>query len=331
MSAAYKKAVDIVKASRSLLVTSHVDPDGDAVGCELAILSVLGRLGKTAVGMFEDAVPPSYRFLGGAASIITSRAAAGQGPWDAAIVVDSATLERTGWVADAVTTCGAILNIDHHRSNTYFGTENLVEVDAGACGEIVYRFIAELGAGLTTAEAQALYVAVLSDTGCFRFPSTTASTLRIAAHLLDLGVEPYHAASEVYWRKSVASLKILGDALRSMEVSDAGLVATMEITRAMYRDSGATGVDTEGFANYPRSINGVAVGVLLRETEEGRFRVSLRGAEGYDVDAIAKVFGGGGHTAAAGFQIDGDLESVKARLRREISSRLPSGPEPPDR
>jgi phosphoesterase RecJ-like protein len=331
MAAAYKKTVDIVRTSQSFLVTSHIDPDGDAVGCELAILSVLSRLGKNATGLLEDPVPPSYVFLEGAAGIVTSSAAVGQGPWDAAIVVDSATLERTGWVADAVKTCGAIINIDHHGSNTYFGTENVVETEVGACGEIVYRVIGELGAGLETAEAEALYVAILSDTGCFRFPSTTGSTLKIAAHLLDLGVKPYHAASEVYWRKSLPSLKILGEALRSMEVTDDGMIATMEVTRAMYRDSGATGVDAEGFANYPRSINGVAVGALLRETDEGHFRVSLRAAEGYDVDAIAKVFGGGGHTAAAGFRIDGDLESIKARVRGEISSRLASRAKAPNR
>lgn len=318
MTAAYRKTVDIIKASQSFLVTSHIDPDGDAVGCELATVSVLRRLGKRVTGALEDPVPPSYVFLEGAADIATSAAGAGRGPWDVAVVVDSATLERTGWVADAVRTCGAIINIDHHRSNTGFGTENVVETEAGACGEIVYRVIEELGAGLVTTEAEALYVAILSDTGCFRFPSTTGSTLRIAAHLLDLGVKPHHAASEVYWKKSLPSLRILGDALRSMEVSDDGMIATMGLTRAMYRDSGATDMDTEGFANYPRSISGVAVGALLREIDEGHFRVSLRAAEGYDVDAIAKVFGGGGHMAAAGFRIDGNLESVQARVLREI-------------
>lgn len=331
VTAPYKNTVDIIKTSRSFLVTSHIDPDGDAVGCELAMVSVLRRLGKSVVGVLEDPVPPSYVFLEGAAGISSSPTGLGGGQWDVAVVVDSATLERTGWVADAARKCREIVNIDHHRSNTGFGTENVVETDAGACGEIVYRVLEELGAGLVATEAEALYVAILSDTGCFRFPSTTGSTMRIAAHLLDLGVKPYHAASEVYWKKSLPSLRILGDALRSMEVTDDGMIATMGLTRAMYRDSGASDLDTEGFANYPRSISGVAVGALLRETDEGHFRVSLRAAEGYDVDAIAKVFGGGGHMAAAGFRIDGDLESVRAKVLREVQAHLAARPKAPGR
>ena len=324
MIAAYKATIDLIRNSQSFLVTTHTEPDGDAVGCILAFASVLRRLGKTVDTVCADPVPPSYCFLEGSSDIVTEPGAAAGRAWDVALVLDAAALDRTGWVAEVAARCGTVVNIDHHRSNAYFGDENVVEM-AGACGELVYEVLSELGASLVTAEAEALYVAILSDTGCFRFPTTTSRTLGIAAHLLDLGVRPYHAASQVYWQKSLPSLKILGDALCTIEVSHDGKIAIMEITQDMYREAGACGVDTEGFANYPRSIEGVAVGVLLRETERGRFRVSLRAAEGYDVDAIAKVFGGGGHVTAAGFRIDGDLGAIKARIRSEIAARLDGG------
>ena len=313
-----KSIADLIKKSQSFLITSHIDPDGDAVGCQIAIYSVLKRLGKTAKVVCEDGVPPSYAFLEGARDVLLVPTE----PCDVAIVVDAGALDRTGWVSEIVKRCGTVINIDHHRSNDRFGTYNLVEMEAGACGEIVYRVLSELGVGFERSEAEALYVAILSDTGCFRFPTTTAETLDIAAHLLRVGVRPYHVASEIYWQKSFASLKILGTALSSVEVSPDGKIATMEVTRGMYRDSGATGIDTDGFANYPRSIDGVAIGVLLRETDQGHFRVSLRAAEGYDVDAVAKAFGGGGHATAAGFRIEGDLAAIKAKVREQIRSHL---------
>jgi phosphoesterase RecJ-like protein len=314
----YEKTVDLLRKSRSILVASHIDPDGDAVGSELALQSVLKRLGKTVRVLAEDGVPASYAFLEGAGEVSTSPGE----PCDVAVVVDSGTLERTGWVADVVRRCPVIVNIDHHKSNDNFGNINLVETSAAAAGEIVYKLLRALGVELTKGEAEALYVAMMTDSGCFRFPCTTSETLRIAAHLMEIGVAPYHVSSEIYWRKSLASVKILGSALSSIEVTPDGKIATMDVTRDMYRSSGATSSDTEGFANYPRSIDGVAVGVLLREADDGLVRVSLRAAEGYDVDEVAKAFGGGGHSTAAGFRIQGDVPSVKDEVRRGIISHL---------
>jgi phosphoesterase RecJ-like protein len=322
---AYKKTVDLLRSSSTFLVTSHTDPDGDAVGCMLSISSVLKRLGKRCNVICEDAVPPSYTFLEGADEVITAPDDPRAAPCDVAVVVDAAGLERVGWAGGLAARCKTVVNIDHHRSNVFFGGINVVEAEAGACGEIIYRVIRDLGAKLERPEAEALYVAILSDTGCFRFPSTTAETLRIAAHLMELGVKPYQVATRVYWEKSLASLKILGDALSSIEVTHDGKVATMDVTQAMYLRSGATSADTEGFANYPRSVDGVAIGVLIRETESGRYRVSLRAAEGYDVDKVARVFGGGGHATAAGFRIEGDLEGIKAKIRDQIGSYLNDG------
>ncbi len=318
MKDTYRAIADIIENSGSFLITSHIDPDGDAVGSALSICSILKRLGKNSKVVLEDRIPAAFTFLEGSSEVITSNV----DPAEVAVVVDASSLDRLGWVEDLVRKCRVIINIDHHGSNDNFGHYNLVVRDAGACGEIIYRLVQEMGAEPTPAEAEALYVAILSDTGCFRFPNTTSDTHRIAAHLLDLGAKPYHTASEIFWKRSPAALKLLGSALSTIEITNGGMIASMEVTRRMFEETGADSRDTEGFANYPRSIRNVQIGILIRETEPGRFRVSLRAREGYAIDEIAKSFGGGGHPTAAGFRTEGDLPRVKERLRNEIHTKV---------
>jgi phosphoesterase RecJ-like protein len=324
MEATYRKIADLIAAKKTFIVSSHVAPDGDAVGCQLAIYSVLKRLGKNIRVISEDGVPDNFVFLEGSSDV---ERADGQAA-DVAIVVDSAGLDRIGVAREVVAKCGAVVNLDHHRSNTDFGDINLVDTAAGATAEMVYILLKLVTDRLTEGEASALFSGIMTDTGCFRFPTTSSRTLRIAAELLDQGARPYRLASEIFWNKNVAGMKLLSEALATIETTDGGRVATMDVTKAMMDDSGADHVDTEGFANYPRLIKGVLVGVLLREIAEGSFRVSLRSKETVDVNEIARAFGGGGHQTAAGFRIEGDLGEVKTRIRREVSSHLPEASTP---
>jgi phosphoesterase RecJ-like protein len=318
MEKTYRAIAEVVNDNTSFLVTSHIDPDGDAIGCELAILSLLKRLGKNVQVLSDDPIPDTFAFLAGSGEVITGDAQAAA----VAVVLDAASLDRLGRAETPARRCPVILNIDHHASNTYFGHHNLVETGAGSCGEVLHGLFRVLGVEPTRDEAEALYVAILSDTGCFRFPTTTGDTLRIAADLLDTGVKAYHAASEIFWKRSPAGLKLLSDALSTVEVTNGGVVATMEITRRMYEEAGATPRDSEGFANYPRSIRDVLVGVLIREIGDGAFRVSLRSREGYSISDVARSFGGGGHPTAAGFRIRGELDDVKARIRDALGASL---------
>jgi len=317
MKQEYRAIADLIRESDSFIVASHIDPDGDAIGSQLAMWSILKRLGKSVKVVSEDPVPDTYTFLEGSDEVISSRVE----PADVAIVVDVAALHRMGWVGELVKQCSKVVNIDHHQSNHNFGDINLVETTAGAAGEVIYDLSQEMGVDLEPNEAEALFVALLSDTGCFRFPNTTSATLRAAAALVDAGVSPYHAGSEIFWKRSEAGLKLLSGALGSIEVTNDGSVATMDITQRMYEETGASPRESEGFANYPRSIKGVKVGVLIRETKDGHFRVSLRSREDFPIAGVAKSFGGGGHPTAAGCRMDGDLESIKARLRERIASR----------
>jgi phosphoesterase RecJ-like protein len=318
MDPTYEAVADLIKRSTSFLITSHIDPDGDSVGCQLAISSFISRLSKFIKVVSEDSIPAAYSFLEGSDRVLTHPTE----PCEVAIVVDCSSLDRVGWVEDIVKQCPVVVNIDHHKSNQSFGHHNLVDTKAGACGEIVYSLLQLFDQELERAEAEALYTAILSDTGCFRFPTTTSDTLMIAAGLLRLGVRPSDVASEIFWNRSSEGLRMLGNALSTIEVTNGGKVATMEVTQGMYLETGAASRDTEGFANYPRSISGVEVGILLREVSDQAFRVSLRSNEGFDVDGIAKSFGGGGHATAAGFRIEGSLESIKARVREEIRAKI---------
>jgi len=324
MEKIYQEIAEVIDGAESFLIASHIDPDGDAIGCQLAMLSILKRLGKKAQVVSQEPLPDTFTFLEGSADVITGGANAAE----VAMVVDAASLDRLGSVEAPARACRVIVNIDHHASNTYFGHHNLVETGAGACGEVIYRLIRVMGLDPTRDEAEALYVAILSDTGCFRFPTTTGDTLRTCADLLDAGVKAYHAASEIFWKRSQAGLRLLSDALSTIEVSNGGSVATMEITQRMYDQTGASPRDTEGFANYPRSVRDVLVGVLIREIGDDLYRVSLRSREGNPISDVAASFGGGGHPTAAGFRIRGDRSQVKARIREAIQAALPKADSP---
>ncbi len=318
MEQEYREIADLIRESDSFIITSHIDPDGDAIGSQLALCSILKRLGKSVKVVSEDPVPDTYRFLEGAGEVINEET----GPADVAVVVDAAALHRIGWVEGIVKECGKVVNIDHHQSNHNFGDLNLVVTRAGAAAEVVYNLSQVMGVEIEPGEAEAIYVGILSDTGCFRFPNTTSDTLRVAAALVDAGASPYHAGSEVFWKRTDSGLKLLSSALASIEVTNDGSIATMEITQRMYEETGASPRESEGFANYPRSIKDVKVGVLIRETEQGHFRVSFRSREDFPIAEVAKSFGGGGHPTAAGCRMDGDIESVKARLRERISATV---------
>lgn len=310
--------LDIINRHCDFIVTSHIDPDGDAIGCALASHLFIKRLGKSCKVILEDGLGDNYRFLKGSADVLTSD----DQPAQVAIVVDSASIERIGKTRSVVERCLVKVNIDHHRSNKMFGDCNLVIEGAGACAEIIYKLIDASGMGILEEEAEALYVGILSDTGCFRFPNTTAETLRVASELVKAGVKPYRVASEIFWNRSPKGVLLLSNALATLEITNGGEVASMEVTREMVEITGADNRDTEGFADYPRSIRNVKVGILFREIERDLYRVSLRSKEGFDVDGIAQSFGGGGHPTAAGFRISGKLTTIKQALRKEIGERI---------
>lgn len=308
----------------------HVMPDGDTIGSALALSAGLRSLGKSTAVFSADGVPKAYSFLPGAEEIVTS-ASAGVGPvreggsaalFEAAVFVDCTQAERAGGVLEVVGPSTVIVNLDHHITNSGFGHHRWLDPGAAATGEMVYWVLRALGAQIGADMATCLYVAILSDTGRFSYDNTGPGALRVCADLIERGARPYAIAEELYESKSLASLRLLALALSTLAVSEDGRVAWLEVTRDMLREAGATDDETEGIVNFSRTIKGVKVGLLFRETVDGKVRVAFRSRSEVDVSKIALKFGGGGHPTAAGCAVRGALEEVKKSILAETAAAV---------
>ncbi len=315
------RVIDVLNRYNRFLITTHKDPEGDSLGSQLALWRLISNLGKTAYMANQDPVPTMYKFLPWSDNIIT-----GQGlkeEIDVILVLDSPNKERIGNIADYITGGRLVVTIDHHISNDKFGDVNWVNPKASAAGEMIYRIFKKLGMEIHREEAACLYVSILTDTGSFRYSNTTHATHRIASELLRCGLNPQEIASSVYETKSPQVLRLLSSALSTIKISDDGKIAWMRLTNEMFKSSGASSNEIEGFVDYPRSLGGVKVALLFRETsKENQIKVSMRSKGEANVNNIASDFGGGGHKAASGCLVNGSIDeaerAVLERVRREV-------------
>lgn len=314
----FDAAVAELKTGKKFLVVSHVSPEGDAVGSLLGMTLALRSLGKAAVAYLEDPVPDLFRFLPGADTVVHSLD--GAGPFDATFAVDCGQKERLGKGFMALKTPGKIINIDHHATNDAFGDVNVIVPGASAAGELVFDFCKAAGVKIDKDMAVNLYVAIHTDTGSFRYSSATADAFEKAGELVRLGADPWEISRRVYENHPARKFKLLGMVLNTLELVDAGdggakaSVAIVHVTREMFRRADAEKDLADGFVNYARGIEGVEVGVMLREAGDLQYKVSMRAKGEIDVAEVAQVFGGGGHRNAAGFMMKGSLEEVKAKV-----------------
>lgn len=300
-----------IQDKRVFLVSSHTNPEGDAIGSALALAEGLEILGKDVTVYFDDTIPYLYRFMPHVEKIVHNIDGR---VFDVTIAVDCGKLDRLGKGFRKVGDKGVFVNIDHHSTNDLFGDINLIDERASATGEIVYRLLKDLGVPITPTIATNLYVAILMDTGSFRYSSATPEAFRIAAELVDKGVKPWEVAKRIYESYPIERLRLLSHSLGTIELRCNGKVALMVVTGEMYRMSGATEEMTESFVNYPRSIEGVKVAVFIREIGEERYKLSLRAKEDVDVSEVASIFGGGGHRRAAGCIMEGRMDEIKDRI-----------------
>ncbi len=306
---------EILKHQR-FLITSHVEPDGDAIGSVLAMLHALRALGKEAVACLADPMPQIYRFLPGADEVYDFMPT-GFSP-ECIIVLDCSEFQRTGSLLEKVALDSTVvLNIDHHDSNTGFGDFSLVKKSA-ATGELVYLILKELGVPITQEIGECVYTAILTDTGGFRYRNTTRQSLQIAAEIVGMGVNPGEVAEKACESYPLARFQILGKALSHLRVSCGGKVADFFVDQSMVNGNGIPPGIVEGFVNYPREISGVLVSVFFREKRTNQYRVSLRSKGDADVSVVAEAFGGGGHRNAAGCVVDGDLETARRLVLRKV-------------
>ncbi|MBW2131165.1 MAG: DHH family phosphoesterase [Deltaproteobacteria bacterium] len=309
-----------LKKSKRAFIASHTNPDGDAIGSLVAMGLSLAAMGKDIVLFNESPIPAVYRFLSGVDRVV-NRVRAGCA-FDTAVILDCGDLHRVGEAVPIVEKIPVVINIDHHVTNTRFGNVHLIDPDACATAEILYRLLPGLGAPLSLDIANAIYTGILTDTGSFRFSNTNRSAFEICEKMVARGVDPYRIAQQVYGTYSLGRIKLLNLALDSIEVSQNGKLSMMVVTQQMMQDTGARPEDTDGLINYAKGIKDIKVAVFIEELNHGTgqtagrlpYHVSLRSDGSVDVAAIAAAFGGGGHSSAAGFSIESTLPEIKTQI-----------------
>jgi phosphoesterase RecJ-like protein len=314
-----KKIIQHLARSEHALLASHINPDGDAIGALLAMGIALEKRGCQVALYNESSIPAVYRFLPAVDRI--QKQLTDWRHFDTAVIMDCGVLNRVGSAADAIATIPVVINIDHHITNTRFGQYHLVDVNACATSEIVYRLIQAMDLDVDVAMATAIYTGILTDTGSFRFSNTNQEAFSICEAMVAAGVKPSTVAQHVYGTYSLGRIKLLNLALDSIEISNNGYLSIMTVTREMLADTGTQPEDADGLINYARRIRDVKVAALIHELENGgesknrkRFHVSLRSDGSVDVSRIAMKFGGGGHAGAAGFSAESSLAELKQTI-----------------
>jgi phosphoesterase RecJ-like protein len=305
--------------SKNVLVVSHANPDGDAIGSLIAMGLALKAIGKKTTLYNESSIPAVYRFLPAVNSVVRE---IGTQKFDTAVILDCGDLERIGEAVSMVRRIPVIINIDHHATNAGFGNLQLIDTSACATAEIVYRLIKQLSVSIDENIATSIYTGILTDTGSFRFSSTNKAAFAICEEMVALGVDPYKIAQRVYGTYSLGRIKLLNLALDSIEISYNGRLSIMTLTQNMLNKTRTQSEDADGLINYARRIEDVKVAALIQEHQNGdgtsetcgNYHVSLRSDGTIDVAEIASSFGGGGHSSAAGFNIESTLTDLKLKI-----------------
>jgi bifunctional oligoribonuclease and PAP phosphatase NrnA len=319
------RVVDALRSGERFLLTAHESPDGDALGSLLAMHHVLRQLGKDSV-MFlhakEFPLPVEYRFL-------PLEEVFHEPPADVVdrtlVFLDCGNIDRMP--VEFLRRDGArVVNIDHHHDNTRFGSVNLVDTEASCTAEIVLDVAKRLGAEITPEIASALYVGLVTDTGKFMYENTGPAAHRMAAELIEAGVDVDNTYRRLYERVPIEKLRLIARALEKIERYDEGQFAVTYISADDYEATGAGEVLTEGIIDFVRALEGTAVAAVIRDKTDGGLsarKVSLRSTDGtVDVSAIARIHGGGGHRRAAGFGSNLSYAELVEFLRAEVSAQI---------
>jgi phosphoesterase RecJ-like protein len=319
------RAAEAIRRGERFLVTTHENPDGDALGSMLAMKLALDQLGKDSVMyLYGDApLPVEYAFM--PLDELRRRL---PDDWRerVLIAVDCANDTRIGPEPEPLDGAPLVLDIDHHHDNTRFGQINLIVPNASSTGEVLRDVFAELGVELTPEIAEALYIALVTDTGRFQYSNTTAKALRLAAELVEAGADVHAIFRHVYETVQFAKLKLLARALERAQIYDGGRLVVSYLLRNDFTDIGAAEAYSEGIIDYLRAVEGADMAALIREPRDGPARrISLRASnDELDVSAIARKSGGGGHRQAAGFSSDDSIEEITEFIKREFLASAPT-------
>ena len=306
-----KKIIRCLLEGNHFALIAHMLPDGDSIGSLLGLGRALILAGKKVKMFNPGPVPHIYRFLKGSEEVQCDSFLSGSEVQ--VIVLDCSDPERLGALKEQVMASEKIINIDHHVTNQRFGHLNYVNFDSAATGEIIYTLLEEARFNLDKDVAEALYVAIATDTGSFKFDNTTADTHRVAAALLGFGLRPAQIAQGVFDERPLVHYLLLHDALAGLEMYSDNKLAVMTLSCDQRLRRGALSEDLDGIVNYSRNIEGVELGILFYADRADEVKVGFR-SKNIDVSALAAIFGGGGHAKAAGCRLKGTFEAVKVKV-----------------
>jgi len=336
-----REIINAIRKANRIAILPHVSADGDALGSSLALGLALKRIGKDIRVYIEEKIPMIYDMLPGQDMLVVY----GNGciadaddesgsidcrgekdgnnmAFDLAIAIDTGDVERLGKRVSIFDTAQNSVNIDHHHTNTEFAGINYVDTQASAVGEIVYQLIKDMGLEMDADISTSLYVAISTDTGGFRYSNTTPATHRIAADLVNNGIDVAEISQKVFDSTTFSKVRLMGETISSLELLNDGKVAFSAITKDKMEKLGATEEDCDGLVNIGRNIVGVEVSVFLRQKQDGSVKANLRSKNYVDVAAVAKMFGGGGHKRAAGFTSEEGIEDVRDKVLNVIGEML---------
>jgi len=321
---------NIIREKERFLLVTHVNPDGDGVGSQIALHRYLKSMGKKSCILNGHSIPAACKFLDPRNEVETFDSEIhGEiiASAEVVFILDISNWDRLGSCAPQIRESQAIrICIDHHISNNAFADINMIDVKASSTGELVYRLITGMGGEISMGIAEPLYVSIITDTGSFRFSNTNSRSHAIAAHLLDVGVNPRGIYENIYENSSIGRIKLLGLALSRLRMEADDRIAWVKITREMMRETNTGPQECEGFVDYLRLLKNVEVCLIFIELDDGKVKVSLRSRGAVDVNKIAGEYGGGGHKLAAGLSVESNVEQMERDLVSSARNSLSPTP-----
>ena len=310
----------LLQKNNNFLITSHVNLDGDGIGSELALYSILKKLKKKPIILNQDRLPKIYNFLPGSSKIhYLKDNCIDTKNIDVGIVLDCSNVKRIGKTYEIFKDIKTIINIDHHKSNENFGDLNYVDSSISSVGEIIYELIKSINIDLLDEKiSTCLFAAIITDTGSFRYSNVSSETFKVVSDLTSKGIKPYLIANNIYNRNTYSGLKLLGEALSTLETNESNYVSWLTITRKMLNDTKAKDEEIEGIIDIATTLNNVEVSILFRETKDNKIKISFRSKGNFDVNKFAGKFKGGGHQNAAGCLWPGKLNEIKEKILSEL-------------
>jgi phosphoesterase RecJ-like protein len=313
------KIIAALKEGYSFCLSGHENPDPDVVGSQLAMAGLIRRLGKNKeIHIQNSGTPPkSLSFLPGFDQVKSVKKA--EGRYDVLIVFECSGADRMGNILDFKTQVGTVINIDHHLHNPNFGHINWVEPTTSSTAEMIFKIFERAGVEPSKAEATCLYTGVVADTGCFRYGNTNTQTHDIGGKLIAAGVPVAEVSEAIYMGRTRAAMQLLSHAITNMQLIHDDRVAILKLPNAVYKEVQASSDDTEEIVNAGLLMGSVVASVLLKEkTNPDVVKVSFRSKGNYDINQVARRFGGGGHRNASGCSIPGSLADAEKAVLKEI-------------